>query len=366
MSAAGIYIHVPFCLRKCPYCAFYSRIYSTEAAEGYVRAVCRNIAALAGRDITADTVYFGGGTPSLLTSEQVGRTLDTVRKSVHLTDSEITLEANPTSVTEEKLRGWLEAGVNRLSIGFQSADDEQLRFLGRLHDRAAAENAVLTAHKAGFRSISCDLILGSEGQDIGSLDRTLDRLLSLPIDHLSAYMLKIEEGTPFDSAEIRSRAADDDTLADLYERLCSRMSAAGWEHYEISNFARERSYRSRHNTKYWRLDPYIGIGPSAHSDFGGRRYYCPDDLAAFIEADLQPTETEDSSPDRAEEYVMLGLRLSEGIDLGRLTEYGGDAEAFMRRAKRFAGTGLLTLEGSRVSLTEKGFLVSNSLIAELV
>lgn len=365
---AGLYIHVPFCLRKCPYCAFYSLPYREDTAERFTEAVCRNISALKGRGIPADTVYFGGGTPSLLTAGQVGRILDIIQKSIDLKDHEITLEANPSSVTAEKLRGWKSAGVNRLSVGFQSADDEQLKFLGRLHDTAHAETAVLTAASAGFDNISCDLILGSEGQDISSLDRTLDRLLALPIQHLSAYLLKIESGTPFDRDEIRSRAADDDTLADLYEHLCGRMGAVGWEHYEISNFAKSAAFRSRHNTKYWRLDPYIGIGPSAHSDLGGRRFFCPDDLGAFLSADTQPTETEDNSPDRAEEYVMLGLRLSDGISLERLAEYGGRtlADGIKRRAERFKGTGLLNLTDERISLTERGFLLSNSVIAALL
>nr|MCR5120941.1 radical SAM family heme chaperone HemW [Ruminococcus sp.] len=292
MSAAGIYIHVPFCLRKCPYCDFYSVKFDADTAHKYVDAVCRNIAAFGDRNVTADTVYFGGGTPSLLTPAQVEHTLDTVYKNISLHSPEITLEANPSSLTPEKLRGYRAAGVNRLSVGFQSADDGQLRFLGRLHDTARAENAVLDAHAAGFDNISCDLILGSEGQDIGSLDRTIDRLLALPISHISAYMLKIEPGTPFDCDDIRRRSADEETLCQLYERMCERLSAAGYEHYEISNFARD-GRRSRHNMKYWRVEPYIGIGASAHSDFGRVRYFCPPDVSAFIAAETQPVEIED-------------------------------------------------------------------------
>ena len=363
----GIYIHVPFCLKKCPYCDFYSVRYDRDAAESYVSAVCRNIAAYGGQGTEADTIYFGGGTPSLLSPGQISRIIEEVYKYFRLTDPEITLEANPSSVTRERLRGWREAGVNRLSVGFQSADDGELSFLGRLHDTARAEGAVIDAAEVGFDNISCDLILGSEGQDIGSLDRTLDRMLALPISHLSAYMLKIEPGTPFDCEDIRTRAADEDTLCSLYEHLCGRMSAAGFEHYEISNFVRGGRI-SRHNMKYWRLDPYLGIGASAHSDFGGRRFFCPHDVSGFTAADVQPTVTEDDSPDRFSEYVMLGLRTSEGIELSQLARLGGEenAEDVRKRALPLANGGLLTLEDGRLTLTEKGCLVSNAVIVRLL
>ncbi|MBR1723403.1 MAG: radical SAM protein, partial [Ruminococcus sp.] len=194
----GIYVHLPFCARKCPYCDFYSVPYRADKAEQYARAVCRNISAFAGQGIDVDTLYFGGGTPSLLKGGQISDIIGTVRNSVQLHDPEITLEANPCTLTERRLDELLHAGVNRLSVGVQSADDNELSSLGRLHDFARAEKAVLDAHRAGFDNISCDLMLGVKGQDTASLSRTLDRLLSLPIAHLSAYMLQIEPGTPFD------------------------------------------------------------------------------------------------------------------------------------------------------------------------
>ena len=367
MTAAGIYIHVPFCLRKCPYCDFYSVKYDADTAEKYVGAVCRNIAAFGGRNVTADTVYFGGGTPSLLTPAQISRILDTVYKNINLISPEITLEANPSSLTAEKLRGYRSAGVDRLSVGFQSADDSQLRFLGRLHDTARAENAVLEAHAAGFDNISCDLILGSEGQNVGSLDRTIDRLLGLPISHISAYMLKIEQGTPFDCDDIRRRAADEETLCQLYEYMCGRLSAAGFEHYEISNFALA-DRRSRHNMKYWRVEPYIGIGAAAHSDFGGVRYFCPPDVSAFVAAETQPVEIEDAAPDRFEECVMLGARISDGFELSRLTALGGEQRTrdLLKRAAPLAAAGFLAVTSERIALTERAFLLSNEIISRLL
>lgn len=362
----GIYIHVPFCMRKCPYCDFYSCVRPEEQTERFVSAVKRNIAAYSGLDIKADTVYFGGGTPSLLTPSQVYDILYTVQKTVHLCDPEITLEANPSSLSHDKLSGYRSAGIDRLSIGFQSADDIQLGFLGRLHDTALAERSVLDAADAGFDNISCDLMIGLRGQDSGSLDRTLDRLLALPIAHLSAYMLKIEPGTAFDCAEVRDSLPDDDTVSDLYMQLCSRMNAAGFEHYEISNWAKN-GRRSRHNMKYWQLEPYIGIGPSAHSDFGGQRFYCPSDLDDFLTSDVQKIVQEDTCPDRLSEYLMLGLRIADGIDRGRLAQLGGEksADAVFSRAGKLAGEGLIRLSLDNISLTDKGALVSNAVILYL-
>ena len=363
----GIYIHVPFCLRKCPYCDFYSRSYSPELAESYVSAAKRSISAYSGMGITADTVYFGGGTPSLLTPGQVSEILDSISDSVTLCSPEITLEANPSSISSEKLCGWRSAGVNRLSIGFQSADDAQLGFLGRLHDTDRACRAVLDASAAGFDNISCDLMIGLKGQDSASLDRTLDRMLSLPVSHLSAYMLKIEQGTAFDTDEVRSSVPDDDTVSDMYLQLCGRMSAAGYEHYEISNWAKN-GRRSRHNMKYWTLEPYIGIGPAAHSDLGGKRFYCPADITQFASSKVQKTVQEDDHPDRTREYVMLGLRLSDGITRERLSQLGGKdfADSVFSKAAPLVNNGLMTISGDRAALTEQGFLLSNAVILHLL
>ncbi|MCR5142490.1 MAG: radical SAM family heme chaperone HemW [Ruminococcus sp.] len=363
----GIYIHVPFCARKCPYCDFYSVPYRADTAESYTQAVCRNIESYAGQGTAADTIYFGGGTPSLLTGGQIGRIIKSVQNSVQLHDSEITLEANPVTLLPRKLAELREAGINRLSVGVQSADDEQLSFLGRLHDFDRAEKAVRDAAAAGFDNISCDLMLGVKGQDIASLERTVGSLLGLPISHLSAYMLQIEEGTPFDCEAVRRDTADDDLMSELYLRLCGMMTAAGWEHYEISSWARDGK-RSRHNMKYWKLEPYIGIGAGAHSDHGGLRFSCPKDIAAFIAAETMPKEY-DEPPDRAEEYVMLSLRLSDGIDLRKLREFpdgGNFAARTAKLAPALISHGLMRETDKGFALTDEGFLRSNAIIAELI
>ncbi len=362
----GIYIHVPFCLRKCPYCKFCSKPLRPADIPAYTASVMLNLSVLGERNIDADTVYFGGGTPSLLPPEAVEDILSAVRANVRLHDPEITLEANPSSVTREKLIGWQQAGVNRLSFGVQSADDGELKFLGRLHSFERAEQTVRMAHDCGFDNISCDLMIGLRGQGSGSLDRTLDRMLALPISHLSAYMLAVEQGTAFDCDEVRDSLPGDDAVSDLYLQLCRRMAAAGFERYEISNWAKD-GRRSRHNLKYWQLEPYIGIGPSAHSDFGGRRYFCPDDISGFMSAGLQRTETEDDSPDRLREYIMLGLRISDGITRERIAELGDEefAGEVFRRAEALAAAGLVTLTGGTISLTDRGALVSNAVILRL-
>lgn len=363
----GLYIHVPFCIRKCPYCDFYSKPYSAELAELYVNAVCRNVAALKGLDIAADTVYFGGGTPSLLTARQVYDILDSVQKNVHLHSPEITLEGNPSSLNYEKLSGYRAAGVDRLSVGVQSADNSQLRFLGRLHDADKAYAAVYAAQRAGFENISCDLMLGLAGQDIASLTASIERLTDLPITHLSAYMLKIEQGTAFDCEAVRGQVADDDLMSELYLTMCAQLADKSFEHYEISNFAKQ-GFRSRHNMKYWQLEKYIGIGPSAHSDFHEKRTACPADIQQFVTADVQKNVLIEEDIDRFEEYLMLALRLSDGADFNELARRGGrdTAESIFNEAHELEKHGLVKFHGGGFSLTDEGFLLSNSIIVHLL
>ena len=363
----GIYVHVPFCLRKCPYCSFYSKPYDADTAEQYVDAICRNIAAYDGNGICADTLYFGGGTPSLLDSIQIGRIIDKCRKVFSLDNAEITLEANPCTVDEEKLRGYRKAGVNRLSFGIQSADDKRLGFLGRLHDYDTAVRAVETAAAVGFENISADIMLGAAGEDTESLKRTIDNICSLPVKHISAYMLKIEEGTAFDNDKVRSLTADDDLMSDLYLAAVERLDMWGFRQYEISNFCIE-GYESRHNNKYWTGEDYLGFGASAHSFYEGVRYCCPPDIRAFIDAPLQPREVTEQSVDRGEEYILLGLRLCKGILLDKMESFFGKpaAERFSALAGEFAKHGLAEFENGVLRLTPRGFLLSNGMIAQLI
>ena len=366
----GIYVHVPFCARKCPYCAFYSGAYSAGRAEAFTEAVLRNIARYEGSGIQADTLYFGGGTPSLLSPGQTGRIVNAAEKAFALSSgsAEVTLECNPCTVTPEKLRALRAAGVNRLSVGFQSTDEEELRLLGRLHTAAQAEKCVLDAAEAGFENISCDLMIGLPGQTAEKLVRSLQTITALPVGHISAYILKAEPGTPFYRQEILASLPEEDAAAELYLETVRLCEEAGFAQYEISNFARP-GFESRHNLKYWRCEEYIGIGPGAHSFFGGVRYACPEDTDSFISSEKQFAEITDRSPDPAEEYVMLGLRLREGIELAEALRRGLPEDRLPKMtalAQRLKGAGLCTFDGSRIALSARGMLVSNTIIAELL
>lgn len=363
----GIYIHVPFCKRKCPYCDFYSVAENRELIERYVSAVCRNLDAYSEKNISADTVYFGGGTPSLLTAEQMEKIVLSADKNFNLCSPEITVEANPCSVDLQKLSDYRKAGINRISFGVQSADDTQLKFLGRLHDFSMAENAVENSLKAGFENISCDIMLGLAGQSLDSLEQSLNILAEMPIKHISAYMLKIEEGTPFDNDKIRKSVADDDLLCDMYLRTVEILDEKGFAQYEISNFAKE-NYRSRHNLKYWHGEEYIGIGPAAHSFFENERYCCPKNVCDFIDSDLQGREVLEVSPDRLEEYIMLNLRLTDGIKFEKIKKESDEnfLQRLVKKALLYEKNGLCAVSDAGISLTPKGFLVSNDIIEEFI
>ncbi len=363
MSTLGIYVHVPFCGKKCGYCDFYSVCYSKVQAELYVEAVLRNIRHYADKSRAVDTVYFGGGTPSLLTAEQLGAVIAEIRGRFALDpNAEVTIEANPNTLTSDKLAGLRNAGINRLSVGVQSMSDAELRLLGRSHTAERAARAVLDAADAGFRNISCDLMLGIPSQTPDSLAASIARLAELPIQHVSAYILKIEEGTPFDCGEVRTSLPDEDTTAELYLLAVRELDRHGFVQYEVSNFAK-CGFESRHNCRYWRCEDYLGIGPAAHSCYGGQRFAVPRDIEGFIGSPVQPTEVTDEHPCGFEEYAMLRLRLAEGLSLADVPEHRADME---KKLPPLIKAGYVRFDGERVSLTPEGFLVSNSVIETLV
>lgn len=362
----GIYIHIPFCVRKCPYCDFYSCISDSSIKSKYVKSLIADIVSYKDRRLSADSVYFGGGTPTSLTSAQLCGILDAVKESFSLSDDcEITTEANPCTVDFKYLCELRQAGFNRISFGVQSAVDSELVSLGRLHSYEQAENAVLQAQKAGFDNISCDLMIGVLGQTEDTLAYSADKLCSLPITHISAYMLKIEDGTPYDCESIRNSIVTDDTQADLYLSAVKRLSENGFIQYEISNFCKD-GRMSRHNMKYWKLCNYIGFGPSAHSFFEGRRFYNERDINGYIADRSSVFRIEDNSPDAFCEYTMLSLRLSEGISRNRYVSLGGSQKKFDSLSKKLVQEGMAKSNGDRFCLTPKGFLLSNSIILELL
>lgn len=357
----GVYLHIPFCRRKCNYCAFYSAPAGEAAWEEYADALCRHIA-LWGERLgrrAVDTVYFGGGTPSLLW-RQLPRVLAELGRCFQLdAGAEISLEANPGTVGREELRALRQAGFNRLSLGVQSAVEGELRALGRLHTAAEAMACVEAAREAGFANLSLDFMLGLPGQSEESLERMEDFVRRAAPQHLSAYILKVEAGTPFGEMGEALQLPDDDTAADLYESCVARLSALGYGQYEVSNFALP-GFACRHNEKYWSLEEYLGIGPAAHSLLGGARFFYPADRAAFVGGGLEQLQRE-GTPDW-EEYAMLRLRTAAGLDTGR----AGLPDGLLERARPFEKPGLLHIDGPVIRLTPKGFLVSTPLIAEIL
>lgn len=351
----GLYIHVPFCRRKCLYCDFYS-LTDLSVREDFVKAAARNISAA---DISADTVYFGGGTPSLLSGKQVCEILSAADIAA---GAEISAECNPDSADISLLCDLRAAGINRISVGIQSFDSRELSAIGRLHSPEQAESALKNAAAAGFENISADLMLGLPFQTEETVRENIKKLSCLNVTHVSAYMLKIEEGTPLaDRPDLISKAADDDKEAELYLLAVRLLEEQGYRQYEISNFARE-GYECRHNLKYWRCEEYFGTGPSAHSYMNGKRFYVPKDLKSYISSPRQQEIISDDSPCTDEEKMMLALRLSEGICL---SDYRQAAERIKKAALPMEKHGLLNIEGDRISLTPEGFLLSNEIICRL-
>ena len=356
---AGIYLHVPFCAVKCPYCDFYSLPYRKAAAEQYLQAMLRNLRALPPQ-LPADSVYFGGGTPSLLPAASIAEMLGAVRERCALSaDAEITLEANPRTMTAQRLRAWKSAGVNRLSVGVQSFRDDILQTLGRNHTAEQAKEAVLQANTAGFSNLSVDLMLGLPAHTPAVLREELETALSLPITHISVYLLKIEEHTPF--GENPPALSDSDETAERWLQMHEILTEAGFSHYEISNFAMP-GYESRHNCKYWRCVPYYGIGPGAHSCHDGVRTAVPRDLQIFNLAELQPETVTDANPLTDDERIMLGLRLGEGI---RPADYPAAEQELLRAAKPLIPQ-YLREENGTLRMTPEGWLVSNAVLAQLL
>ncbi len=350
----GIYIHVPFCASKCPYCDFYSlRTRDPSAMEQYVSAV---IAAFPAFPAKADTLYLGGGTPSLLPPDSLIRLIEAAKQSYDLpSNAEITVECNPSSDLEHLIPAAASCGVNRISFGMQSAVSGERRQLGRFSDRERVEEVLRLARANGIDNLSLDIMLGVPGQTMDSLEETLQFCADSGVPHISAYLLKIEPGTVFARRQEKLALPDEDTVCAMYLHTCQFLEAAGLRQYEISNFARP-GFESRHNLHYWRCEEYVGIGPAAHSFYHGRRFYYPRNLDAFLRGD-RPIE--DGAGGDLEERIMLALRLREG--------WSGPVPESVRQYVQQPGMArFLNWDGETLSLTSEGFLVSNYLIAELL
>ena len=373
-KSLGLYIHVPFCAAKCPYCDFYSgRDLSllpawAEAVADELRTL-RRVSAFADETLyerEVPTVYFGGGTPGLLPPETLSGLLNAARERFRVAPgAEITIEVNPTFKEKKAFfAAAAAAGVNRVSVGMQTAVPAELKALGRRGSPEEVRGTVWAAKAAGIGDISLDLMLGIPGQTPGSLQTSLDFALSLSPAHLSVYILKLEEGTPLWARRDRLCLPDEDAAADLYLFTCRYLKEKGMRHYEISNFC-FGSRVGRHNLAYWRCGEYVGLGPAAHSFVNGRRFYFRRDTAAFIAGE---GPVDDGPGGGADETLMLALRTDEGLMLPEFFGRFGitPGKGFRARLDAFAAQGLLTESGGRAALTDAGFLVSNTVISALL
>ncbi len=366
----GLYLHIPFCRSKCAYCDFYSLPGNPELMDRYLLALLQEVAQWGQRaeGYMVDTLYIGGGTPSWFGAERLSALLEGIRSHFSLLpDCEITTEANPDSVTPQALAQLRSMGVNRLSLGVQSTAEAELKIAGRPHSFPQAVQAVAWAREAGFRNISLDLIYGLPGQSMESWQNSVAQLLELAPEHLSCYGLKVEPGTPFWKNRHSLPFPDEDAQADAYLWLCQRLEQAGFVQYEISNFCRP-GYASRHNLKYWHMEEYLGLGPGAHSDFQGARFGYARDLQGYLQGTCPLSEHTVLSPqDRLEEYLLLGLRLAEGITAQGFHHHGGKGwSRLLPRLQQLQAHGLLQEQAGHWHCTPHGFLVSNGIIVQLL
>lgn len=373
MNKLGIYVHTPFCVRKCAYCDFYSAPGTPAAMEAYAEALCRHIRTSGGAHRqTADTVYFGGGTPTVLGVRNLVRILAAVRETFDLTpDAEITLEANPGDLCLRPADGGGDflpalailyaAGFNRISFGVQSSSDAELALLGRRHSFDEAKRAVLAARCVGFENLTLDLMYGLPEQEMDTWRQSVQDILALQPEHISCYALKLEPGTPLFARQ--DALPDDETCLAQYLYAVETFEAAGYRQYEISNFALP-GRESRHNSKYWTGAPYLGFGPSAHSFAGGERWAWADDTAAYTRGDYREKEhIRLTVRDALEEEIMLGLRTTRGLSPAVLPDaMQADAAALF---EKYVPHGLVRRDGSRYVLMPRGMFVSNAIISEL-
>ncbi len=370
----GLYIHIPFCVQKCNYCDFCSAPAPDATRAAYVDALCRQLAAIsplaAGR--TVDTVYFGGGTPTLLSGAELGRIMQTVRAHYTLcADAEITAECNPVTNAAGLFEGLVAAGINRVSIGLQSIHAQELALLGRLHTFADFEATLAAARAAGLSNISADVMFGIPAQTVRSFTQTLETLCNLSPAHISAYGLRIEESTPFGKRRDTLPLPNEDEEAEMAELVASYLPARGYVRYEISNYAKT-GCESRHNLRYWLGDDYLGFGPGAHSLLNGVRFETPPDTAAYITAVQQErfdalfTNRHTLTPhERREEYVMLRMRLARGVNKQDfLARFGLPFDTAYGDLTPLIRGGFLIEDNTRVAFTARGMQLSNAILSE--
>ncbi|MBQ4528274.1 MAG: radical SAM family heme chaperone HemW [Clostridia bacterium] len=367
----GIYVHIPFCLQKCNYCDFCSYPSMLSNADSYCDALAREAESYCGKNIFADTIYFGGGTPSILSSMQLGKVLDSIYKNFDISSNvEITIEANPGTVTNEKAKEFKTLGFNRVSLGAQSFCDKELSILGRIHTADDTEKCYDLLRDAGFENISLDLMYAIPGQNMQSLSSSASQLLNLSPEHISCYGLKIEEGTPFEKMLERGEITEksDDEYADMYAFICNTLKEAGYSQYELSNFAK-KGFESRHNTKYWLGDDYVGLGAAASSKLGSNRFTHIANLESYMKSFENEESYELSNEDEMSEFMFLSLRMTKSGASKEIFEnrFGISIEkAFQEAIRKHTSNGMILDEGDRYILAPKAYYISNYVLSDFV
>lgn len=380
MKGLGIYIHIPFCVSRCKYCDFYSQTdCSPQLQESYIDALCKHIKEYSQqtKEYVVTSVYFGGGTPTLLPTEQIKRLVKCIKKNFRLSlKCEISIEANPGTVDLKSLKQIRKMGINRISIGAQSFEDCELKTCGRVHSSEQIYKAVIDARMAKFDNISLDLIYGLPGQTKQTLGQSIKDAIELEVDHISLYGLKIEQGTPFWYNRKTLSFPDEDTECDMYLDNVQLLKDAGYTQYEISNFAKQ-SKRCKHNLRYWNGDEYIGFGPAAHSYFGGKRFSFKKDLKLYIDTFDDTKKVSESIIDeyidipytaRIAEYVMLRFRLNDGINKEMFRKRFDKKfdDVYYERIKPYIASGHIVQTKNGYAFSLKGMCVSNYILARIV
>ena len=374
MNRLSLYLHIPFCVKKCHYCDFLSAPCKEETRHKYVEVLCMEIEQKAKlyKDKIVDTIFFGGGTPSLLSAEQMKRIMETVRQEFRvLAEAEISMEVNPGTVSLEKLKAYKEYGINRLSIGLQSANNEELKVLGRIHTWEVFENTWKQVRELDFSNVNIDLMSALPGQTLESYESTLRKVLALKPEHISAYSLIIEEGTQFYEwfGEDNSKLPDEITDRRMYEMTRTLLEEYGYHRYEISNYAL-KGYECKHNVGYWKRKDYLGLGLGAASLLSNVRSSNVSELAEYLKLNWRTEKEELSIQDQMEEFMFLGLRMMEGISCLEFEQQFGKSlkEVYGTQIAKLEKQGLLRYhqETDRYALTLQGIDVSNQVFVEFI
>lgn len=359
----GVYVHIPFCASKCPYCDFYSMRGNEEKKDNYLNAVIKEI--LSHKNISADTIYIGGGTPSVFGKKRLEKLIETAKKRFDFSEGEITVEVNPSSCDEELINTLSKCGVNRISMGLQSAIDDERKILGRNSNTEKVKKSIEICKTNGIENISLDIMLGVPNQTKESLEKTLEFIVSSDIKHVSAYILKIEENTLFYRRQNSLDLPDEDTVCDFYEFVCEYLENAGFFQYEISNFSKP-GFESKHNLKYWNCEEYLGLGTASHSFLNSKRFYHDRNFEEYLK---NPTDyIPDGDGGNFEEFAMLKLRLTKGLSLTEASEKFSKEkfEKILENSEKFIAVKLMNFDSENLYFTRQGFLLSNTILSEII